>query len=82
MCYLRHHIAFVCRRMLHVTARDLSLFFIFQLLWFACLDVYHAFLLFLCSYRFCVPTNLFFMWVFLVSRASEGLWLSLCFFRS
>ena len=36
---LAHHLAFVCRQMLHVTARDLSLFFILQLLRFACLDV-------------------------------------------
>jgi len=36
---------------LPTAAHDLSLFFIFQLLWFTCLDVYHAFLCFLCSYR-------------------------------
>ena len=57
MCYLRHHIAFVCRWMLHVTARDLSLFFLFQLLWFTWLDVYHAFL------SFCVPTDKSFLYV-------------------
>jgi len=63
--------------MLPTAARDLSLFFIFQLLWFTWLEVYHAFL------SFCAPTdNLFFMWVFIVSRALQGLWLSLCFFRS
>jgi len=43
-----------------------------------CLDVYHAFL---CFFVF-LPTNLFFMWLFTMSRALEGLWLSLCFFRS
>jgi len=35
------------------------------------------------SYRFVfLPTYHFFMWVFIRSRALEGLWLSLCFFRS
>jgi len=56
---------------LPTAAHDLSLFFIFQLLWFTCLDVYHAFL---CFFVF-LPINLFFMWVFIVSRALEGLWL-------
>jgi len=40
-----------CFRVSVDVARDLSLFFIFHLLWFTWLDVYHAFLSFLCSYR-------------------------------
>jgi len=41
----------VCRRMLHVTARDFTSFFIFQVFMFARLGVYHSFLLFVVSGR-------------------------------
>ena len=51
------HVASSCRRMLPTAARDVSLFFIFQLLWFTWLEVYHAFL------SFCVPTDKSFLYV-------------------
>jgi len=51
------YVASSCRRMLPTAARDLSLFFIFQLLWFSWLEVYYAFL------SFCVPTDKSFLYV-------------------
>ena len=51
------YVASSCRRVLPAAAYDLSLFFIFQLLWFTWLDVFHAFL------SFCVPTDKSFLYV-------------------
>jgi len=99
------------RRILPTAARDLSLFFIFQLLCsLLCTEDDNScyrnvckmsvvsfalavvFITSCCglrgwksttlSYRFVfLPTNIFFTWVCIVSRALEGVWLSLCFFR-
>jgi len=51
------YVASSCRRMLPTAAHYLSLFIIFQLLWFTWLEVYHAFL------SFCVPTDKYFLYM-------------------